>query len=144
LTDASLRDAVAKRVVPSSFDGHLAAELRNVTFFGEQQAAADTLFAFLDYTTVTWKVRQLSTTGKSEEAAALCQGDGPAQAGGAYRKYVEALDAVTAINDREFHKAADRGFSLMGRMEWYAAAAAIGVALLAYAGLRPRMREYDV
>jgi hypothetical protein len=144
LTVAVLQGAVAKGEVPSGFQGHLAVELRNITFLGEQRAAADTLIAFLDYTTITLRVRQLATAGKSAEAVAMCQGDGPAQAGGAYRKYVAALDDGTAINDREFHRAADRGFGLMGRLELFATAAAIGVALLAYVGLRPRMREYDV
>jgi hypothetical protein len=133
---------LARKELPDSVTGHLAAELRNVTFVGERDVAVDTLRGFAGFVTADSRVTELAATGKRNEAIGLALGDQPGGSIRAFRAFDEPLVRTLDINHDEFGKAVDRGFVAVALREWVAVGLAAGVCLLALLGLRPRLREY--
>ncbi len=102
--------------VPQEFSGYLAAELRNVTFPGERDAAADTLRSYAAY-----------------EA-----GGG----GAAFARFDAALGRTLEVNQSAFDASVGRGLDALDGLGTWAALTAGAISLAAYLGLRPRLREY--
>jgi hypothetical protein len=144
LSPADLRAAVGRGQVPSGVEGYLADELRNITFAGEAEAARETLETYLRSADIDREVRRLADGGKQAEAVRLGLGDRPDQAGGAFTRFDEALGKTLRINRDEFDRAVDRGFAALAGFDIACPVVGLGVALLAYLGLRPRLKEYDV
>ena len=118
-TLAAVAAQVDAGTVPTGFTGYLADELRNITYPGEQQAAADTLRLYAAY-----------------------KAGPPAAAAAAFARFDDALGRTLEINQVAFEASVARGFAdLAGLWGWSAAVAAAGL-VLAYVGLRPRLREY--
>jgi hypothetical protein len=130
--------------LPPAFKGHLADELRNITFAGEQQAAKDALATFGDYLAIDDQVRQLEKEKKHREAVQLGTGYKPGELNGAFRRFDAALGKVLQINEDEFHRAIRQGEAALAGCEAVAAVVLLAVAVLTYVGLRPRLREYTV
>jgi hypothetical protein len=143
LTTEKLLDAVGRGRVPSGFEGLLAKELDNITFDGEREAAAAALFRFIDYLKADQRVRALEEANKGNEARALCLSTGADGPDAAFERFDAALGAVLEINHREFKSAIVSGEAVLKPFKWLSPVAAIGVALLAFAGLRPRIKEYS-
>jgi hypothetical protein len=130
--------------LPQGFKGHLANELNNITFVGEQEAAKDMLAKFGDYLAIDDQIRQLEKENKHREAVRLCTGYNPGESNWAFQRFDEALGKVLQINDDEFHRAIHQGAAALAWSEVAAAVVLLVVAVLTYAGLRPRFREYAV
>jgi hypothetical protein len=128
--------------VPDQLEGYLAKELRNITFAGEGEAARDTLESFLGYLAAGREVRMMAETGRRNTAVARCLDDRPGGAAGAFATFDAALGRTLGINQAEFDRAVEDGFAALAYGEAWAALAALGVALLASLGLRPRLKEY--
>ena len=108
--------AVEGGTVPDGFNGYLADELRNITFPGERAAAVDALRTY----------------------AAYRADGGPA----AFARFDDAVGKTIEVNQSAFDHSVGEGFTdVDGRWAWAAGAAAV-VAVAAYVGLRPRLREY--
>jgi hypothetical protein len=133
---------LARKELPSAVGGHLAVELRNVTFAGEREAAVDTLRGFVAFLSADARVNDLSAAGTRDDALALALDDRPDGPARGFRTFDEHLGRTTNINHTEFDKAVDRGFAAVADREWIAVALGAGVWLLALIGLRPRFREY--
>ena len=139
-------DGLAAKVVegllPDGFEGYLAAELRNITFPGEREAAIETLETFARYVKIDGEIRRLEGRGNHTAAVALCVGNDPGQSNWAFSRFDDALGKTLDINQRAFKDAVDRGFKTLAGFDVASPLVALGISLLAYVGLRPRMREY--
>jgi hypothetical protein len=124
------------------FGGYLGAEFRNITFPGERQAAVAALLAYQRYEQDDHTLRTLA---KQDLAAAVAYDIGTArgQSDWAFNQYDAALSSVLAINERAFTAALQSGQDAVA--DWdlgFPAAAAVGIAALTLAGVRPRLAEY--
>jgi hypothetical protein len=144
-TQPDLRSRVAGELFKhrtGGIDGLFADELRNVTFPGEWPSAMEMIQAYAAYYAIDAQIRKLETSGQHDKAVDLCIGSGADQSNAAFAKFDQALDKTIQINRSYFDSslaAADGG---LRRAELFDPAFAVAIALLAYFGLRPRIREY--
>ncbi len=124
------------------FTGYLADELRNITFYGELEAAQQTLRNWGETATMYAKVFQLQQAGKSAEAVELCTGSGANQANRAFRGFDESLGQTLDINKHAFDEAVKQGFAALSGFEMTASLAAVLIAGLCMLGVWQRLREY--
>jgi len=128
--------------VPTGFTGFLANELRNITFPGEQEAAAQTLTAWGKYVGIDGQIRALKNSGQTGAAITLCTGSAPDQSNGTYKTFDDALGHTLDINQKEFDGDVAQGSADLGALPVLAPLVMLAVALLAWFGIRPRLREY--
>jgi hypothetical protein len=124
------------------FGGYLGAEIRNITFPGERQAAVATLLAFERY---EQDDRTLRATAQTNPAGAVAYdtGTAPGQSNGAFSAYDAALSSVIAINSTAFTAAVAAGERDAGTGNLVLAVlTGLLAAALTYAGVRPRLAEY--
>ncbi len=122
--------------------GLLPDEVRNVTFDGERDAAQAAVDALADVTHADDAVRRLERSGNHEGAvdhALALRSDG---ARAAFERLDAALQATIAINQSAFDAVLGRADSGLRRAEWVDPAVALVLALFAWLGIRPRVREY--
>jgi hypothetical protein len=124
------------------FTGYLADELRNITFYGELEAAQQTLRNWGDTIAIDGKVIELQQAGKTAAAVELCTGSEPNQANGAFHRFDESLGQAIDINKRAFDEAVNEGFSALSGFELTASIAAVIIAGLCILGVWQRLREY--
>jgi hypothetical protein len=139
LTPAQLRDANKRREVPDGFKGYLADELRNITFPGEEDAARQTLDAYLISLESDRKVRAAG----EDEAVHLAVGGGSDQSSAAFNRFDTALDRTLRINREAFDDSVANGFAALAGFDVAGPVVGLIIAVLAYFGMRPRLREYD-
>jgi hypothetical protein len=140
----------------SGFTGCLADELHNITFGGEEEAAADALRAYAEYLSGSAVSARLNAAGDPRgtqialsdlpdvsPAASINAGPSKLQGCGyAFNRFDLALGRTLAINQREFDAALQRGMAaLEGRLGGSSVMMAL-IAILTYVGLRPRLTEY--
>jgi hypothetical protein len=131
----------ADRVV----DNYLDAELKNITFPGEMEAASAAVRTFKEYRKIDGDIRKLETQGQHAEAVALCIGTEKGQSNWAFAQFDQALDKTIQINRRYFSVYLERAKHLLTGLEAVGPlAAALGVAVLTVVGLWPRLKEYTV
>jgi hypothetical protein len=123
------------------FGGYLGAEFRNITFPGERAAAVRTLLAYQVYERDDRVLRALAKSNLSA-AVAFDIGTAASQSDGAFNSYDAALSSVIAINSRAFTAAVAGGQGGVGWDVGFPAGAAVILALLLLAGVRPRLAEY--
>ncbi len=123
--------------------GLLTDELRNVTFKGEADAARATLRELAGYAEVDARIRRLEGGAQHAQAVDLAVGTGAGQVRAVFARLDAALQRTTAINQDAFDAvlaAADDG---LRRAAWVDPALALVLALAAWLGIRPRLREYS-
>lgn len=123
--------------------GLLIDELHNVTFQGEAQAAQAALAALSEFVLVDGRIRTSEAQGQHAQAVDLAIGGGAGQAGAVFARLDAALERATMINQDAFDavlRAADDGLRRAG---WLDPALALAIALAAWLGVRPRLREYS-
>lgn len=124
------------------FGGYLGAEFRNITFPGERAAAVRALLAYQVYERDDRVLRALAKNNLAG-AVGFDIGMAPEQSDWAFNRYDAALSSVIAINSDAFATAIGAGQG--GAAGWDAAfpsAAAVLLAALVLAGVRPRLAEY--
>jgi len=139
-SEAALKATDNHRV--DGLTGYLADELRNITFYGELEAAQETLRDWGDFASVGNHVIDLQQAGKTPEAIALCTGPGPNEANGAFHRFDAALGQTLEINRRAFDQAIQTGFAALSEFPMIASAAAAIIACLCIFGVWQRLREY--
>lgn len=139
---AEVAHAGLENKLPTEFKGYLADELRNITFTGEREAASDTVRLFGDYFQLDSRIRSLENSGQHAQAVEFCIGTRKGESNWAYDRFDKRLGDVIAINQGEQDRAAARAFSALNGFSLIAAVAALAIAALAGAGLRPRLKEY--
>lgn len=125
-----------------AFAGLFADELKNITFGGEREAAAEMVRTYGNYIAIDREIRRLWRAGKRDAAIELCIGDRADQSNAAFERFDRALLAVLAINRAELGRAIDRQTVALKTAEIMSPLCAIAIAILIFLGLRPRLREY--
>jgi hypothetical protein len=130
---------------PQDFNGLFADELRNITFAGEGEAALAMVQAFAKYDTVDGQIRQLEAKDNNHAAAvALCVGTGANESNGLFAAFDTALKHVIKINKDQFDRKVNAGRQSVALAWVLSPIASLAIALLAYLGIRARLREYEV
>jgi hypothetical protein len=141
---SQLSSSAREKTPSAGARGLLLDELHNVTFVGERDAALAAVAALAGYYDTDERIRRLETQGRHAEAVDLAIGTGGAQARALFDRLDAAIERTTAINQDAFDAVllvADRG---LRRAEWLDPALALAIALAAWLGIRPRLREYAV
>lgn len=133
---------VTSRKPPASYKGFFADELRNITFAGEREAAQKMVRAFAAYDKIDGQIRALERSGKHAEAVQKAIGLGADESNAAFDRFDQALQAVVAINHKEFDATIDSGMSVLSTAGKILPVVTLLVAFLALFGIRPRLREY--
>jgi len=97
--------------------GHLADELKNITFEGEEEVAKRSVAGFDAY-----------RVAKTPEA---------------FKDFDTALGQTLDVNQRAFDAAVKRGLGDVAAFEIIAPVWAVAISVLAWLGIRPRIREYS-
>jgi hypothetical protein len=134
--------ALSRKELPETVKGYLAAELRNITFVGEREAAVATLRDFVAFVAGDAQVAGRAEAAQAADAVRLALAEEPGGSLRAFREYDAALGQTLEINNREFGLAVNRGFAILTPFGLTTPVVALGAALLAAAGLRPRLKEY--
>lgn len=134
--------AVTQGTLPRGTEGYLAKEWDNITFVGEQDAAQQTIRAFGIYYSDDKKIRALQSAGRHAESVAYCISMAPGDSNWAFDQFDKALGHTIAINQAAFDHAVDQGFQDLRGLDFLCPILGFGVALLAFLGLRPRLKEY--
>ena len=129
--------------IPPGATGFLPTEINNITFAGEKEAALDANRAWGAYLVSDAKLRDLENTGSHTEAVRFCVGMAPGQSNYAFDQFDKALDKVITINHSAFRAAVGRGFAAVNGYEVGLPLAALAIIGCTFAGLRPRIREYE-
>ncbi|GAA3024069.1 hypothetical protein GCM10020229_39240 [Kitasatospora albolonga] len=125
------------------FGGFLGAELRNITFPGEQDAAEKVLTAFQAYQRDDRKIRELRGQGRLKEAVTFNTGTAPGQSNADFIRLSDALGEVLTINQQALDRAVrDADDDLGTGIATAGAAVLAGIFVLILLGVRPRLREY--
>ncbi len=127
---------------PKQYQGLFADEMRNITFAGEREAALKMIRAFSAYDAIDGKIRSLERAGKHDAAVEMCIGSGAGQSNAAFDEFGEALHKVITINRTAFDFTVKRGMDDLALAEKLMPIACLAIALLAFLGIRPRLREY--
>jgi hypothetical protein len=118
-------------------------EARNVTFPGEDQAANAAIATLTDCIAADDRLRALERQGKHADAIELALGARPDEATAAFDRFDAALVRTIAINQEAFDEVTAASDRALRRAEWLDPAFALVIALLAWVGVRSRLREYS-
>jgi hypothetical protein len=130
------------KLPPGDYKGLFADEMRNITFAGEREAAIAMIHAFAKYDAIDGKIRGLERSGKHDAAVELCIGTRADQSNAAFDAFGAALKKVVDINRVVFDDRVKRGMGDLGFAEWALPAVSALIALLAFLGIRSRLKEY--
>jgi hypothetical protein len=143
------RDTDAVQAAQSQGKGadapYLAAEINNVTFTGEREAASRMLQAYSQYFGIDSEIRQLHMSGnkeKQDRAISICIGTDPGESNWAFEQFDTALGDTLKINQDQFDLALSHGVNNVTVVGVLNPILALCVVALTIAGLRPRMQEY--
>ncbi|MBC8142026.1 MAG: hypothetical protein H7Y38_11365 [Armatimonadetes bacterium] len=144
-TYAGVSEATANpAALPSGTTGFLAQELANITFPGERDAAQETVKAWGVYYAADEKIRALENSGNHAEAVRFCISMAPGDSNFAYAQYDAGLEKTIGINQKAFDAAVDAGFGTVHGYDIALPVAVLIIGGLTFAGIRPRLREYDL
>jgi hypothetical protein len=130
--------------LPPGAEGFFAKELGNITFAGEREAAGEMVRAFGVYYVKDGRIRSLENAGQHAESVRFCISMAPGDSNWAYAQFDQALDKTIEINQNAFDAAIESGFGRLRGYDVGLPVAALVIGALALAGIRPRLREYDV
>jgi hypothetical protein len=121
-----------------SFGGVFAKEMNNITFVGERDAAVAMVKTFADYYAKSTEIADLEQKGRHADAVQLCLGPS--------RDAFAVFDATALrtlnINQRVFDAVIADAEGALSSVAWLHPFLALLVALGAWLGIRPRLREY--
>jgi hypothetical protein len=135
------RILTAKKL-PKDYTGYFAAELGNITFPGERDAALKMIRAFAAYDKIDGQMRKLEQSGKHTEAVQLGIGSGDNESNAAFERFDHALLKVIDINHKQFDAVVDHGMDALRTARTVLPVASLLIAFLTLFGIRPRLREY--
>ena len=118
--------------------GLFADEFNNVTFDGERELAIAMAKTFAAYYAVDVQMRALQQKGDRAGAIRLCLG----RSNDEFARFDGATTAVIRLNMDVFQRVLSEGDRGLKNAEWLDPFFAIAIALLAFFGIRARLREY--
>jgi hypothetical protein len=110
----------------------------NVPWNGERDAITAMVKEFATFYGVDAKVRALAQASQTKEALALCLGDGSA----AYDRFDEAIARTLRVDEAVFAQLIEQGDHRLATASYFVPAFVILVVVLAWIGVRMRLREY--
>lgn len=126
----------------TAMKGLFADALSNLTFAGEPQAARRMVEAFAKYYAIDRQIRDLERKGRHDDAVELCTGTKAGQSNAAFAAFDTALSELVDVNMKAFQSSIDGGLADLASAEVADPALTALIALLAFFGIRPRLREY--
>jgi len=142
ISNVNSKDALAFARSGTKFGGYLGDELSNITFPGEAEAAMETLTAWVGYTDIDQKIRQLEHDGQHKEAVDLCIGTKPGQSDWQFDKFNEALGKTLDINQKAFDEKVGSAFTELNVFPYALFVWLVASVLLVVIGMKPRLEEY--
>lgn len=142
LSDIAPQDALVLDSRGEKFGGFLGAELANITFAGEKEAATQTLKEWAAYIRIDGDIRRLEQQGGHNEAIALNIGTKPGQSNWQFDKFDKALGATLDINQKEFDQKISSAFLRLSVFPYVLAAWIVVVIAASIVGMKPRLDEY--
>jgi hypothetical protein len=136
-TDLSAYDSDAAQV---KFLGFFGAEAKHVTLTNQGQAISSVLTKWGKFQQDDQQLRSLATSGRQRDAIALRMGQTGSST--AFNDYDQALGSLIKIHRDAFYRAIDDGEGELSGWSWGLPVAAIVLAGLVLAGVRPRLSEF--
>ncbi len=141
--DFSVRAGRILRIENGVSKGYLADEMANITFPGEREAASAAIDRWRLYLATDAKLRALDAGGRTSEAISLDVGSAPGDSNYVFAKFIAALEATTAINQRWFDEAIARSEADVGAALYVALALAwLAATVAAWLGIEARLKDY--
>jgi hypothetical protein len=131
------------KVPPRDASGLLVDVLRNVTFTGEGDAAMVAVRAYVDFVHSDDQLRSAEHQGRHVDAVELAIGTKPNEVRAVFDRFDAAIERTTAVNRDAFDAVLAQADVGLRRAEWLDPALALAIALAAWLGIRPRLREYS-
>jgi hypothetical protein len=125
------------------FSGSLADELNNIIFPEEGEAALESLKKLSDYSATDAKMRKLETSGSHDIAVSLGLGYDPKGSNFLFSKFDDALGRTLKINEYHMRNAVNKAARDLDGLVAGSFLLTFVALLCAYAGLRPRLEEYQ-
>jgi hypothetical protein len=138
----SIIENVEQRQPTAGLTGLFSTGIGNITFVGERDLVTATLKAWNDYLKIDKQIRQLASSGKINEAIALCIGTKPGESNFAFEQYKDIHTKLMELNKAEFDKNIELGNERVANFEIIATVAIGSIAILTLFGVRPRLLEY--
>jgi hypothetical protein len=142
----SVRDEIDRAAIGGpkmkAFTGLFADALSNLTFTGEPAAARRMVEAFAKYYAIDRQIRELERKGRHDDAVELCTGTKAGQSNAAFSAFDAALGDLVEVNMKAFKSSIDTGLGDLASAEIADPVLTALIALLAWLGIRPRLREY--
>ena len=126
-----------------AYDGYLADELNNVTFPGEEKLALAAFDALRHYLEIDQRIRDLEQGGQHGKAVELALGNNPGQSNHAFVQFTGVLTDLVTLNFRAFQRQIDETKARLRADAMLSAFPLGAVALLAFLGVRFRIKEFS-
>jgi hypothetical protein len=117
-------------------------ELRNITFPGEYDSAANMVTAFARYCAIDDQMRKAKSAGKDAEAIELAIGTKADDTNAALEQFDQALGRTLDINQAAFDQAVLQAQFELKRAEILDPGLTLLIVLCAWLGVRQRLKEY--
>jgi len=141
--ESLIQAAAATSKGGDDLSGYLGNELRNITFAGEQEAATATVQSFANYVAGVKSVYSSEDAGNHQGAISKCVNGGPGSAYASFWSTIGGIDKTIAINQTAFDSTVG---SASTALDQYVKVLVLPVLvlLLVLAGLRARIKDYDL
>jgi len=145
LFDGNIGIASALVADPSIVKAHglLGAELANIAFAGEHEAAAQSLTTWAEYMTIDAQLRQLESAGEHQKAIALCIGQREHESDWAFERFTKALAQALSVNQHAFEMEIGRCINILRWMTYLLFLLFLAPLVGSYGGVRQRLLEYQ-
>jgi hypothetical protein len=134
----------ARRGDKIKVSGYLVDEWNLVGLKGEQEAAQASFDTWAQYMAIVHQIRDLEQQGKHQDAIALCVGTAQGQSNWAFDQFDQALGKTIDINQENFDFFVTKNLDNLNGFPYQLLIIGLAVAILAWLGLRPRIREYEI
>jgi hypothetical protein len=125
------------------FSGSLADEMNNIIFPEEGEAALESIKRLADYAGADEKMRRLESSGAHEAAIGLGLGYDPYGSNYLFSRFDDALGRTLKINEYHMKTAVNQALRELDGLVAGSLLLAFVAIFCAYAGLRPRLEEYQ-
>jgi hypothetical protein len=142
MTSIDPQQAVTYAESGRPFGEYLGAEMSNITYPGERQAALDAVKAWALYTDIDGQMRQLLAQGKYQQTLTIDLGTQPGQSDWAFAQFDSAMGRVIGINQHYFNQQADDAFGILRPFPYVLFGALAAIILACIFGMKPRLDEY--
>lgn len=142
LSDVAPEEALVLNSAGKRFGGFLGAELANITFEGEKEAATQALKEWAGYTRIDGDIRLLEQQGEHQKAIELNIGTKQGQSNWQFDRFNKALGETLDINQKEFDQKIASAFSRLNVFPYVLVVWLVAVIAASIVGMKPRLDEY--